>query len=39
LSALQKADDRLKGGAQDVRAVMEFLVSELSTGAVKAAAN
>jgi len=39
LRALQKADDRLKGGAQDVRAVMEFLVSELSTGAVMAAAN
>src|SRR5208282_2052759 len=27
LSALQKADDRLKGGADDERAVMEFLVS------------
>jgi DNA polymerase III delta subunit len=39
LRALQRADDRLKGGAQDVRAVMEFLVSELSTGAVKAATN
>lgn len=38
LRALQKADDRLKGGAQDERAVMEFLVSELTTGEVKAAA-
>jgi DNA polymerase III subunit delta len=34
LRALQKADDRLKGGAEDERAVMEFLVTELSaTGA------
>src|SRR5580704_1888356 len=39
LSALQKADDRLKGGAEDERAVMEFLVMELtSTGAASAAA-
>jgi len=30
LRALQKADDRLKGGAQDERAVMEFLVAELT---------
>jgi len=30
LSALQKADDRLKGGAEDERAVMEFLVTELT---------
>lgn len=30
LSALQKADDRLKGGAEDPRAVMEFLVIELT---------
>ena len=37
LSALQKADDRLKGG-KDPRTVMEFLVSELTTGAAKAAA-
>jgi DNA polymerase III subunit delta len=36
LSALQKADDRLKGG-NDARTVMEFLVSELTTGAAKAA--
>ena len=39
LGALQKADDRLKGGAEDERAVMEFLVSELSaTRAASAAA-
>jgi DNA polymerase-3 subunit delta len=31
LRALQKADDRLKGGAEDPRAVMEFLVTELTT--------
>jgi DNA polymerase-3 subunit delta len=30
LRALQKADDRLKGGAEDERAVMEFLVMELT---------
>jgi DNA polymerase-3 subunit delta len=30
LRALQKADDRLKGGAEDARAVMEFLVAELT---------
>jgi DNA polymerase-3 subunit delta len=39
LSALQKADDRLKGGAEDSRAVMEFLVTELTaSGPAKAAA-
>jgi DNA polymerase-3 subunit delta len=39
LRALQKADDRLKGGAEDERAVMEFLVTELtSSNAAKAAA-
>jgi DNA polymerase-3 subunit delta len=32
LRALQKADDRLKGGAEDERAVMEFLVMELTAG-------
>jgi len=31
LGALQRADDRLKGGAEDPRAVMEFLVTELSS--------
>jgi DNA polymerase-3 subunit delta len=36
LSALQKADDRLKGG-KDARTVMEFLVSELTCGGVKVA--
>ncbi|MGB7436717.1 MAG: DNA polymerase III subunit delta [Candidatus Acidiferrum sp.] len=30
LCALREADDRLKGGAKDVRAVMEFLVWRLS---------
>src|SRR2546426_4460040 len=31
LSALQKADDRLKRGGEDSRAVMEFLVTELTS--------
>ena len=31
LGALQRADDRLKGGREDARAVMEFLVTELTT--------
>ncbi len=35
LRALQKADDRLKGGAEDERAVLEFLVTELTSEAVK----
>jgi len=30
LQALQKADDRLKRGGEDARAVMEFLVAELT---------
>ena len=30
LRALQKADDRLKGGEKDARAVMEFLIAELT---------
>ncbi len=30
LQALQRADDRLKGGREDARAVMEFLVTELT---------
>ena len=38
LRALQKADDRLKGGAEDPRTVMEFLVTELSTPSVARAA-
>jgi DNA polymerase III delta subunit len=37
LSALQKADDRLKGG-KDPRTVMEFLVSELTTSRAASAA-
>jgi len=37
LGALQRADDRLKGGREDARAVMEFLVTEL-TGAEAAVA-
>jgi DNA polymerase-3 subunit delta len=36
LRALQKADDRLKGGAEDERAVMEFLVAELTSAAPSA---
>jgi DNA polymerase-3 subunit delta len=32
LGALQRADDRLKGGREDTRAVMEFLVVELTGG-------
>lgn len=38
LGALQKADDRLKGGAEDPRAVMEFLVTELSGNRAASAA-
>jgi DNA polymerase III delta subunit len=30
LRALQNADDRLKRGGEDARAVMEFLVTELT---------
>src|SRR5579859_55957 len=36
LRALQSADNRLKGGAEDARAVMEFLVTELASEAVMA---
>jgi DNA polymerase-3 subunit delta len=36
LIALQKADDRLKGG-DDARTVLEFLVTELTRGEAKAA--
>jgi DNA polymerase III delta subunit len=37
LRALQKADDRLKGRAEDERSVMEFLVTELSATSVATA--
>ena len=37
LGALQRADDRLKGGREDARAVMEFLVTELTCVEAKAA--
>jgi DNA polymerase-3 subunit delta len=37
LLALQEADNRLKGGAKDVRAIMEFLVWRLSGDAAAAA--
>jgi DNA polymerase-3 subunit delta len=37
LSSLQKADDRLKRGGEDARAVMEFLITELTRGEAKAA--
>jgi DNA polymerase III subunit delta len=36
IRALQEADNRLKGGAKDVRAIMEFLVWRLSGDAVAA---
>src|SRR5882724_9790129 len=38
LRALQEADDRLKGGGEDARAVMEFLVTELTAEANSAKA-
>jgi DNA polymerase-3 subunit delta len=38
LRTLQRADDRLKSGEKDARAVMEFLVTELSAPASRAAA-
>jgi len=38
LRALQQADDRLKKGGEDARAVMEFVVAELSAGDRKGAA-
>jgi DNA polymerase III subunit delta len=31
LRALQKADDRLKGGREDARSIMEFLITELTS--------
>ena len=37
LGALQRADDRLKGGGENARAVMEFLVTELTCVEAKAA--
>jgi DNA polymerase-3 subunit delta len=37
LNALQKADDRLKRGGEDARAVMEFLITELTGGEAMAA--
>jgi DNA polymerase III subunit delta len=37
LGALQRADDRLKGGREDARAVMEFLVTDLTCVEAKAA--
>jgi DNA polymerase-3 subunit delta len=37
LGALQCADDRLKGGREDARAVMEFLVTELTSKSQTAA--
>jgi DNA polymerase-3 subunit delta len=33
LRAIQRADDRLKGRAEDERTVMEFLITELTAGA------
>lgn len=37
LRALQRADDRLKSGEKDSRAVMEFLITELTTSDARAA--
>jgi DNA polymerase-3 subunit delta len=37
LGALQRADDRLKGGREDARAVMEFMVTELTAPEAQAA--
>jgi DNA polymerase III delta subunit len=37
LRAMQKADDRLKRGGEDARAVMEFLVTNLAGEETKAA--
>jgi DNA polymerase III delta subunit len=37
LRALQKADDRLKRGGEDARAVMEFLVTQLTAAEAQAA--
>jgi len=37
LGALQRADDRLKGGREEARTVMEFLVTELTSGSSMAA--
>jgi DNA polymerase-3 subunit delta len=39
LRALQRADERLKSGEKDARAVMEFLISELAAPASRTAAN
>ena len=39
LGALQRADDRLKRGGEDARAVLEFLLTELTGGEVMAARN
>jgi DNA polymerase III subunit delta len=38
LGALQRADDRLKGGAEDTRAAFEFLLTELTQNALFSAA-
>src|SRR5712692_4842133 len=37
LQSLQAADSRLKGGAEDSHAIMEFLISDLAAPAVKSA--
>jgi DNA polymerase-3 subunit delta len=37
LRAFQRADDRLKGGSDDPRAVMEFLITELTAPEIRAA--
>ena len=37
LRALQQADDRLKGGAEDPHAIMEFLITELTSPGARVA--
>jgi DNA polymerase III delta subunit len=39
LGSLQRADDRLKRGGEDARAVLEFLLTELTGGEAMAARN
>ena len=39
LRALQRADDRLKSGEKDARAVMEFLITELTASDARTAAS
>jgi DNA polymerase III delta subunit len=38
LQSLQAADNRLKGGADDAHAIIEFLISDLASPSAKSAA-